>query len=462
MRRVLVLLLSLLIPFVTWGNISVTTDERVELTSIVFRLAEIPEYMDGEISPYNIAIDNYFKNFKGNKLFEYIKELRSEDRLGFAAVAASAFYIVIRDGDVVVDPAKKISDLTSKGIQWANNRKFRKYVKLLNRFYRESNFAQFYDSQAQMYNEQIQKANSFLDSINGQWFTDFYGVEFVAPKVYIALGNGRHNYFVNDIDGSYGIVLGAKRYYLIDTVLPTIIHEICHKYSNPITDAIYSDIERAFETFLSDKDIETRLANIGYRDIKTVAIEWFTNLCTVMYLHDNVPLLADYHAAKLRDNGFIWLPETMKNMEGFITNRELYTTISNYLPQIVQCINDFGSNYSEYKLAYLNSPPHVVNVSSTDLQTLVANEGEVKVTFSKPMMVYSYALGKPSDIDNTIKVIPMQSEREPYWSDDVTFVFYVDSDAINLTSEYIVELYSKGFMTPDYTHMNSNYIINFK
>lgn len=462
MKRTIVLLLSLLISYTTWAQISVITDERVELTSAVFRLAGIPEYTDGEVVPYNAAIDEQFEDYKDNALFEYIRKLRNEDRLGYASVAASAFYITIQDGKVSVDPTRDISDLTGKGKQWASDSKFRKYVRLLNNFYQESNFAQFYNSQAQAYSEQIEKAATLFDNINGEWFANFYGVEFVAPRVYIALGNGKHNYFVNGVDGSYDIVLGAKRYYLIDTLLPVIIHEICHKYSNPITDAMYSDIEGDFATFLSDDDITARLANIGYRDTKTVAIEWFTNLCTVMYLQDNVPLLAGYHAAKLRDNGFIWLPATIKSMEEYSTNRELYPALSNYAPKIVQCINEFGSNYSEYKMAYLNSNPQVVEVSPTDLQTLVNNNGEVKVRFSKPMMIYAYTLGMPQSVGEGYTKVPMQPDKEPYWSDETTFVFYVDIDSWDSTAKYVIELQSEGFMTSDYTHLKDNYVIYFQ
>lgn len=210
MKRTIVLLLSLLISYTTWAQISVITDERVELTSAVFRLAGIPEYTDGEVVPYNAAIDEQFEDYKDNALFEYIRKLRNEDRLGYASVAASAFYITIQDGKVSVDPTRDISDLTGKGKQWASDSKFRKYVRLLNNFYQESNFAQFYNSQAQAYSEQIEKAATLFDNINGEWFANFYGVEFVAPRVYIALGNGKHNYFVNGVDGSYDIVLWPR------------------------------------------------------------------------------------------------------------------------------------------------------------------------------------------------------------------------------------------------------------
>lgn len=102
MKRVIVLFLSLLIYYTSSAQISVTTDERVELTSIVFRLAGIPEYTDGEVAPYNAAIDNYFERYKDDALFQYIRKLRNEDRLGYASVAvAIRFHTRIKDTNIV-------------------------------------------------------------------------------------------------------------------------------------------------------------------------------------------------------------------------------------------------------------------------------------------------------------------------------------------------------------------------
>ncbi len=148
-------------------------------------------------------------------------------------------------------------------------------------------------------------------------------------------------------------------------------------------------------------------------------------------------------------------------MEGYNTNREHYPALSNYTPKIVQCINDFGSNYSEQKMAYLNSNPQVAEVSPTDLQALINNNGEVKVTFSKPMMIYAYTLGMPQSVDEGYAKVPMRTEKEPYWSDDITFVFYVDVNSFDLDVKYVIELQSEGFMTSDYTHLKDNYIIYF-
>ena len=149
-------------------------------------------------------------------------------------------------------------------------------------------------------------------------------------------------------------------------------------------------------------------------------------------------------------------------MEEYSTNRELYPALSNYAPKIVQCINDFGSNYSEYKMAYLNSNPQVVEVTPTDLQTLINNNGEVKVTFSKPMMIYAYTLGMPQSVGEGYTKVPMQPDKEPYWSDETTFVFYVDIDSWDSTAKYVIELQSGGFMTSDYTHLKDNYVIYFQ
>ena len=57
--------------------------------------------------------------------------------------------------------------------------------------------------------------------------------------------------------------------------------------------------------------------------------------------------------------------------------------------------------------------------------------------------------------------VPMHTEKEPYWSDDTTFVFYVDISSFDSEAKYVIELQSEGFMTSDYTHLKDSYIIYF-
>ena len=103
MKTKVILFLLFLVSYSTWAQINITTDERIELTSVVFRLAGVPEYNDGEVTSYNTTIDEYFEDYKDHALFEYIRKLRNEDRLGYASVAASAFYITIQDGTVTIE-----------------------------------------------------------------------------------------------------------------------------------------------------------------------------------------------------------------------------------------------------------------------------------------------------------------------------------------------------------------------
>lgn len=77
------------------------------------------------------------------------------------------------------------------------------------------------------------------------------------------------------------------------------------------------------------------------------------------------------------------------------------------------------------------------------------------------MMIYAYTLGIPQNVAEGYIKVPMHTEKEPYWSDDTTFVFYVDISSFDSEAKYVIELQSEGFMTSDYTHLKDSYIIYF-
>ena len=59
-----------------------TVDKKVELLSIVFRLAEKQEYSDKWLKPYVGRIEQYFEKYKNHELIQFTKSIISENGLG--------------------------------------------------------------------------------------------------------------------------------------------------------------------------------------------------------------------------------------------------------------------------------------------------------------------------------------------------------------------------------------------
>lgn len=68
-------------------------DKRIELLSIVFRLAGNMEYNDEIFKSYTSDIHAHFDKFKEHELIKFTREIRNKSWIGFDAVMAMAIYL---------------------------------------------------------------------------------------------------------------------------------------------------------------------------------------------------------------------------------------------------------------------------------------------------------------------------------------------------------------------------------
>ena len=68
-------------------------DKRIELISIVFRLAGNREFNGDDFKSYTQDIHNYFDKFKDHPLIHFASKLRAEKGVSYDAVMKMAFHI---------------------------------------------------------------------------------------------------------------------------------------------------------------------------------------------------------------------------------------------------------------------------------------------------------------------------------------------------------------------------------
>ena len=68
-------------------------DERVELFSIIFRLAGAEEYNSKIFKLYTDKIENHFEKYKDHELIAFAKVLNQENRIGFDGVMRMATHL---------------------------------------------------------------------------------------------------------------------------------------------------------------------------------------------------------------------------------------------------------------------------------------------------------------------------------------------------------------------------------
>jgi hypothetical protein len=163
-------------------------DNRVELLSIVFRLAESPEYNSERFGLYTEKIKKHFEPYKNHELIKFAKELIKTNEIAFDAVASMAVSLD-ENLNPRIDFSTNIPD-----IRWGKENAY-KFVKLLKEFYTDANCKEFFDENKNIYSEAESRSLPIYKQIDLNWFSSFFGnVPNDKFKIVIGLSNGGQNY----------------------------------------------------------------------------------------------------------------------------------------------------------------------------------------------------------------------------------------------------------------------------
>lgn len=405
------------------------TDERIELTSIVFRLAGMHEFVNDDVYAYTRTIDEYFEGYREHELIQYVRQLREEQRIAYAAAAGSATKLRITENGVALHPGLTYAD-AAQDRRWTEET-FARYVALLDDFYRTSGFRAFFEANEALYAAAAGEMDALLSEIDTRWFPSFFGEEFVAPNVYAAMANGRNNYIVEDPSSAagYGIVIGCTGNgsgmpQLSDSVLPTIVHEICHFYTEPLFQTYWKAMEPAADTLYPS--IREQMRRNAYGSAQETTVEWLNNLFKIMYFKENPN---SRHPARFlvtldAERGFIWMQRAFLFMDNFYRNRDTYAYIGDYMPRIVDFLNHTVADLETVLQEYNARNPYIIEVypAPGDLSDVADSFDEVRITFSVPMGTHAYAYNNIKDSE-----YPILPVRAAYWEDARTFVLKIDS-----------------------------------
>jgi hypothetical protein len=165
-------------------------DDRVELLSIVFRLAGNFEYNMGMLPGYSADIDRYFAPYKNHPAVQMAHLLAEKNGVGFDAVMAMA---------ISLSPPPELKPLvvftpTVPEKRWGMT-DAEKFLPLLRDFYRDTKFAEFYTSHESLYRSAEGRFAETLGSVDFGWYLRFYGkAPDLTYHLILGLNNGGGNY----------------------------------------------------------------------------------------------------------------------------------------------------------------------------------------------------------------------------------------------------------------------------
>jgi hypothetical protein len=330
--------------------VTVSVDPRVELISIIFRLAGNPEYNRGQFISYIAAIEKKFGPYREHPVVKLAASLREKYGVSYDAPMSLAVYLDDVNNLRLKVPLKPRPDGLDE--RWRPE-DVRDFLDKARQFARESNFDEFIETQQPMYDRAVANIRSLLDKeANLEWFDDFFGAR-PGAEFHIALGmvNGPGNYgpHVKLADREeYYCVLGVWKFGALGlggpkfdkTMLPTVIHEFCHSYANKIVDAHTSQLEKHGKEIYAK--VAEKMERMAYGNWQTMMRESLVRACVVRYMAATQgPEAAQKQIRDEINRSFLWMQELSDLLVQYEQNRDKYKTLDTFFPKVV----DFFNNY---------------------------------------------------------------------------------------------------------------------
>jgi hypothetical protein len=332
------------------------TDERVELLSIVFRLADANEYDSKLFKLYTDKIENHFAKYKNHDLIKFVKQIKKENGIGFDAVMRMAIHLSNAPN---FKPLVKFTDsIPSAG--WGKNNSY-KFVTLLNKFYKDAHCKEFFKNNAALYENVSQIFLPVYKKMDLRWYQSFYGNDPKERFVIVnGLGNGGGNYgvdivFRNGKREVYAIMgtwnvdsLGMARFDNND-YFPLLLHEFNHSFVDDLIDRNTQQFKNSGTRIYTV--VEKQMKNQAYGDYKNMVSEALVRASVIKYMKDHnfKKEAIDKEIQEQLNNGFLWINELVNELEKYSKQRKEYPTLESYLPKIISAYKVYADNILQYE-----------------------------------------------------------------------------------------------------------------
>ncbi len=377
-------------------EVTANVDERIELTSIVARLAGYGEYDNNDFKLYADDVDRYFAKFKHHPVVEFAKQVREKNKIGYDAVPSLAVHLNppplltprVEFATAVLDPRWGKADAE-------------KFADLLRQFYQDAECAKFFRAHQTMYRTVEQRYQATLNKVNFAWYKQFYGEQPDGTwNLFIGLLNGGGNYGVRVIlpggqEDHYAVMMtyrmdkeGLPVYGEQD--LPYIIHEYNHSFVNKLIEKNAPQFEKFGTALEHDHDTADMMRRQAYGGFKTVIIESVVRACVVRYLRRNPTgsMIAQTQLGEEEVRGFLWTGKLVALLDEYEKNRGTYPTLESFIPRIAHFFDMVPAQLADMKQSLALKRPKVVRITPFPNAASNVNETvqEVQIHFDKKML----------------------------------------------------------------------------
>lgn len=425
--------------------VTASVDERVELTSIVARLADYEEYVNDQFKNYAADVDRHFAKYKHHPAVEFARSVRESDGVSFNAIASFAVHLK-------PDLTPKIAFTDNFPDPRLGKENSEKFARLLKAFYKDAECSAFFSSHGEMYKLAAARMQKIVDKVDFSWYRKFYGED---PKgsldLWVALLNGQMNFgqkviFPNGREEMFALI-GTSNVdekgipVFTDSVLPTIIHEFNHSFINHLIDGHEKELKVSGEKIFGP--VAEKMARIAYGDWKTVLLESVVRAAVIRYLTEHGETeKAARRLTEERNNGFLWVDELTVLLGTYSNSRLLYPTFRAFIPLLEGYFTDLSGRIESKVKNFEALLPRVISIDAfaNGAQDVDPKLSQITFTFDRAL------------VGNAQSISYSNSDQYPiekmigYNSDRTKFTVQL---ALKPDREYDFTLTGVAFLSPD-------------
>jgi len=467
MRRKIGVLVVLLCSVMAKAQVSVVpyVDERTELLSVVFRLAEAEEYSENDFPVYIDKVNEYFASYKDHKIVRFSQRMREKYGVSYDAVMSMAVHLKIENGKIAL-----IDNIVPQKIdaRWQKD-SIPRFLELLNDFYKETNFRNFFEQQKEIREIAEQNFKHIIDKIDFKWFEQFFGeVPNENFNIIISLSNSGHYgasvEFPNKKREVFSIIsidetdsLGMPIF--DDWIVGTIIHEFCHSFCNRLIDKYYNQLQKKAAEFF--KLQRGQMEFFAYGLPKIMLYETLVRACVIKYgeNHGENDKKLIQQIRRQRNMGFMWIENLFLELKKYENNRDKYPTLDSFMPEIVKLHNSLNPKkmLKEQKNESSNTTIQVIGIKNGS-QDVDPKLNKIIVKFDSPMTV------GPSGVSTGLKVKGWEycfKVTKSYWNEETKDEWILEIE-LKPNKEYSVSFPRTFFLTEDGLYLKETYYLDFK
>ena len=327
------------------------SDPRVELLSILFRLAGNNEYHRCRIPAYDKVIESYFAPYRDHEAVRLARALE----IGFEAPMKLA--VNLRDAESLAERVP----FDSPGVHLYQNwdaAKARDFLTAARRFVIDTHFADFLKSQQPLYAAADLRLRTVMqERADLGWFDRFFGPRPPARLIVVpGLANGGPSYAARVIDEG-----GVQEIYAIPGVSKvdaegapvfdtdwrtTMVHQFAHAYANPVTGKFAGGMEQAARRIY--EPVAAAMKRQSFGAWRIMLNESLSRAVAVEYVleHDG-PEAAQRVIRQDNARSFFWTSELVALLDTYRTGRRQYPTLESFMPRVSEFFNNLAPRIHE-------------------------------------------------------------------------------------------------------------------